>query len=589
MNSCWPKHSILSVLLLGFFGFIAADLNAQLYSQRGERIKGTNSGDVNGNSIAFNAEGSILAVGSKFNDDFNWNAGKVRVYEWQDTAWVQLGQDLLGSWPWNGQFGKAIALNDSGNVLVVGEIGNGNLDPGGGAVKIFKWNGTSWNQLGNTLYGEFDYDSFGWSVACSSDGYTIALGTPHNYVGPFGSRAGHVRVFSWNGTAWSKKGSDIDGTVHGEQFGYDVDIDGNGNTLIIGAPQKTNAQFTGAVVAFTWNGNSWIQKGPLIGSPYSNARYGESVSISSDGNKIAVGAPNTSRLNKAQRGCFIMYEYITFSNGAFTWSQIGTTKWGKNSGDRLGTSVAMNSFGNYIIAGATQTDLFNSDSTKSGYALIYERANQNWQVVDSVKGEPGNEYFGSSVAINDFGNTVAVGAPESSNIIPPNFGYATVFAPTCSLNAAIYDSLGILVANKLNAKYQWYKCDSALVPLNGEKKRVFVPKESGEYTVVIRDSNCVDTAFCIPGLAIFGVEENLTHTSLEIFPNPTNSSCTIRFSENVNEVTIKLYSFQGMNLLEEFYNSTQEINLEFKAKTGVYILEIDVSGQKTTFHKIVKY
>ena len=62
-----------------------------------------------------------------------------------------------------------------------------------GHVRIFQFNGTLWVQLGQDVDGEAAFDLFGSSVALSAYGSIVAAGAAYNDDG--GDRAGHVRVF----------------------------------------------------------------------------------------------------------------------------------------------------------------------------------------------------------------------------------------------------------------------------------------------------------------------------------------------------------------------------------------------------------
>ena len=75
--------------------------------------------------------------------------------------------------------------------------------------------------------------SFGTSVSLSSDGTRVAIGAPDNDGG--GSNSGHVRIYDWNGTAWAQAGSDIDGEAAGDLFGTSVSLSSDGTRVAIGA------------------------------------------------------------------------------------------------------------------------------------------------------------------------------------------------------------------------------------------------------------------------------------------------------------------------------------------------------------------
>ena len=71
----------------------------------------------------------------------------------------------------------------------------------------------------------------GYSVAINSSGNRVVVGAPNNDTG----QAGHVRAYEV-GSTWPQLGSDIDGGVPGDNLGSDVDINSDGNRIVIGAP-----------------------------------------------------------------------------------------------------------------------------------------------------------------------------------------------------------------------------------------------------------------------------------------------------------------------------------------------------------------
>ena len=69
------------------------------------------------------------------------------------------------------------------------------------------------------------------SVSLSSEGHTVAIGAISNAGN--GSNSGHVRVYNYNGTAWSQLGTDIDGEAASDQSGYSVSLSSDGTTVAI--------------------------------------------------------------------------------------------------------------------------------------------------------------------------------------------------------------------------------------------------------------------------------------------------------------------------------------------------------------------
>ena len=91
----------------------------------------------------------------------------------------------------------------------------------------------SQTQLGSDIDGEAASDSSGHSVSIDSDGSHVAIGAPYNDGN--GSSSGHVRIYSWDGTDWSKVGNDIDGEATSDYSGHSVSIDSDGSHVAIGA------------------------------------------------------------------------------------------------------------------------------------------------------------------------------------------------------------------------------------------------------------------------------------------------------------------------------------------------------------------
>ena len=124
------------------------------------------------------------------------------------TLWTQLGE-AIGGEAVDDQSGYSVSVSKDGNNVAIGAIGNDVNGSWSGHVRIYSWDGTDWSQKGEDLDGEATEDQFGYSVSISLDGSTVAVGANGNDVN--GSNSGHVRIFAWDGTAWSKKGQDLYG------------------------------------------------------------------------------------------------------------------------------------------------------------------------------------------------------------------------------------------------------------------------------------------------------------------------------------------------------------------------------------------
>jgi len=182
--------------------------------------------------------------------------------------------------------------SDGNTVAIVAPYNNGN-GTNSGHVRIYQWNGSTWIQKGSDIDEEQTGDGPGNSVSISSDGNTVAIGAPNNNGN--GTSSGHVRIYEWNGSTWIQKGSDIEGEEMGDRSGCSVSLSSDGNTLAIGAEDNdgdlaTGNQYKGHVRIYQWTGSAWIQKGGDIDGEADFDMSGYSVSLSSDGNRVAMGA-----------------------------------------------------------------------------------------------------------------------------------------------------------------------------------------------------------------------------------------------------------------------------------------------------------
>ena len=80
------------------------------------------------------------------------------------------------------------------------------------------------------------YDNSGNSVSISSDGTTVAIGAQLN--DGRGNDAGHVRVYKNNAGTWTQIGADIDGEAAEDRSGNSVSISSDGTKVAIGAPRN---------------------------------------------------------------------------------------------------------------------------------------------------------------------------------------------------------------------------------------------------------------------------------------------------------------------------------------------------------------
>lgn len=385
------------------FLLIAAATEAQIsWGQIGKDIDGEAAGDASGHSISLSANGMRVAIGATDNDGKGSNSGHVRVYQWNGNAWMQLGADIEGDAAGD-NFGGAVYLSADGTRLAVGASGNdGVTGTNSGHVRVFRWDGVSWVQLGADIDGESAYDSFGMVVSLSSDGTRMAAGTLFNSGN--GSHSGHVRVYQWNGNAWMQLGADIDGEA-GDQSAASMSLSSDGVRVAIGAPANDGGK--GRVRVYQWNGSAWGLMGAGITGERAGDVSGYAVSLSSDGRRVAIGAPENDGKG-SDSGHARVYQW----NGS-TWVQLGTDLDGEAAGDQCGYAVSLSTDGMRVAISAIAND---GKGSNSGHVRVYQWNGSAWiQLGADIDGERSGDFSGLSVALSAEGTWVAIGAPPNSD------------------------------------------------------------------------------------------------------------------------------------------------------------------------------
>lgn len=166
---------------------------------------------------------------------------------------------------------------------------------------------------------------------------------------------GVVKVYDYNlelNPPWTQVGS-MTGPSTNSQFGRSVDMDWDGNRLVIGAPGSKTVHI------YDYNGSSWVATTVL--SKPADTDFGFSVSISKDiPNRIAASAPGVNMV--------YIYELInttwteTFVDDGSDIENVipidgaGTQFYVTNSNfNRYGESVRLSAFGNHLIVGQPGT------------------------------------------------------------------------------------------------------------------------------------------------------------------------------------------------------------------------------------------
>src|SRR6185295_4469721 len=243
--------------------------------------------------------------------------------------------------------------------------------------------------------------------------------------------SGAVYVFTRTGNVWTQqayiKASNTGEKDDGDTFGYAIALSDDGATLAVGAPSEdssatgingreddNSAPGAGAVYVFTRTAGVWAQQAYVkSATTRANSLFGYSLGLSSNGNTLAAGAFDEDGGKGAVHvflrvgGVWVEHARLQASNG--------------ERGDSLGVSVAISDDGNTIVAGALDEDslLTNVNSgdqdandqetdTSAGAAYVFTREGNSWRQEAFIKASnTGKEdWFGVRLAVSGDGNTV---------------------------------------------------------------------------------------------------------------------------------------------------------------------------------------
>lgn len=253
----------------------------------------------------------------------------------------------------------------------------------------------------------------------------------------------------------------------------------------------------------------------------------------------------TSSITKTECDTF------TSPSGKFTWTNSGTYK------DTILNSIGCDS----IIT-------FNLTIKKS--------------TTSSISVTVCNQYTSPSGKVKTF-------STDFKDTIPNSIGCDSIITIILKVNKVygvkILKKSDTLMAQTATSSYQWLKCPSK-APINGETKRYFIPKVSGDYAVEITKNGCKDTTDCV-SVVVVGIDENNPLNELSVFPNPSTGRVTISTNRVSDKIELEVRDMSGQLILEDRINNQNRYTLDLEHPAGVYFITLRL-GEQIRQIKLVK-
>lgn len=459
-------------------------------------------------------------------------------------AQTQMGQTIN---PDNSEtIGHSVALSQNGETVVIGDPDFN--DTGEGRVQIFEFNTNEWIQVGQDIVGDNSVPSFalGSQVEISNDGSIVAISTPGYFNGD--GFDGKITLYKNINDVWSEIGNSIYG-MNNERLGSSLSLSADGNIVAVGG---YHGIILDRVVIYQNINDQWELMGSPLMAEESNSGFGRSVSLSSDGMTLAVGEDRASN-----KGAVSVYQ---FSNDE--WTQIGENILGESNEDYFGSDVDISQNGTTVAIAATGKD---DDFTNAGQVRVYSLSNNQWsQVGQNINGLRPNEGDDIQVRLSNNAQTLIASWPYYGNELEKE-GIVKIFKNENEQWVEVGQSI-------TGNDFFTYAGSGLNISSDGSVLAVGSPK----YYLARGFVQMFDLS------DVLSVDTN-DLLNISVYPVPSSSIVNITTSKSNIIKSINIYNIQGQ-IIDTLRTPTINIsNLE----SGLYILEIITNKGKSN-KRIVK-
>jgi|694.fasta_scaffold06876_21 hypothetical protein len=240
-------------------------------------------------------------------------------------------------------------------------------------------------------------DAFGTSLAVDSNNLYMAVSASGDNTG---GNQGSVYIFFRGSGSWVQQQKITSPTTSLNFATRQLAMNANGDYLAIPDTQVNR------VYVYTRVSSTWTLQATLTGSDtVAGDQFGRAISISSNGDYLVVGAPNADISGQTDAGA----AYIFIRSGT-TWTQQAKLQASdRQANDILGTSVVINSTGDFVALGAPQEDNVGSNA---GATYFYTRSGTTWTQRNKVQSSDvsANDNFGGSLSISADNLYLIIGA-----------------------------------------------------------------------------------------------------------------------------------------------------------------------------------
>lgn len=445
-----------------------------------------NASAVFGYCVAITTNGDRVIIGSYGATPGGLiQAGSAYIFSRSGTVWTQEALLTASDKAANDAFGSSVAISSTGDRVA---ISANNADISSlvdcGAVYVFSRAVTTWTQEAKIAASDkaaFNY--FGYSIDMSADSTTLVVGAYTATVGSIAT-AGVAYVYTRSGATWTENQKLVaSDKATNDYFGVSVALSSDGSKIAIGSHKKDsdNVVDCGGVYLFNKINGTWIEDvivttsnkalqdtsffkvalttngTKLIGNSYQNDPSGITAAGAAYVYDVTYHASTDWQLSTDAGFTTIIQESLTDTINRRSWivgdlalntdyyircryngSQYGTSEWSemthvktrqswlpineqaivtasdKAASDSYSQAISLSADGSRMAIGAY---LRNSASlADSGAVYVYKRSGSSWveEQILTASDKAAGDQFGVSVVLSSDGSRLAVGAAQKT-------------------------------------------------------------------------------------------------------------------------------------------------------------------------------
>ncbi len=293
-------------------------------------------------TIVVDGSGNAYVTGYVYSSSTNsYDFATIKYYPHGDTAWVRTYNGPGSS----GDFARAIAVDDSGNVYVTGNSYASGTSIDYATIKYDSDGNTAWVKR-YSASGSMTDQAYAIAVDDSGNvyvtGYSANVGTDLDYA--------TIKYYPDGDTAWVRR---YDGPASSGDWAFAIGVDGSGNVYVTGYSPGSGTSLDCATIKYYPNGDTaWVRR---YNGPGNGIDEGLALVLDGSGNVYVTGWSQGSGTND---------DYATIkydSDGNELWVQ----RYVGPQGSDVAHAITMDHFDNVYVTGVSR-----GTDTERDYATV---------------------------------------------------------------------------------------------------------------------------------------------------------------------------------------------------------------------------